>query len=152
MKKLKRISQYQMDKMKSSCDEKTIYPLTCPSVIYIIKINQSEWSPLLSRTRNQPISVRHFWAIIPICGLIITYMWHSVMYLWPTCELTSDPLVAILSLTCNCIHMKLFWKLCKIFFKIRWNFFSNWVKFSKNLSEIFWKTVWYSFKSCVILS
>ncbi len=44
-------------------------PICGPLVIYIIRINPSECSPLLSHKRDQPISVHHFWLTIPICGL-----------------------------------------------------------------------------------
>ncbi len=115
-------------------------------VVYIIIINQSECLLLLSHKRDQPISVRHVWVIIPTCGLVITYSWHKCVLhvtnswstcnqivlhlwlyyhtlltsLWPTC----GPLVVLLLLTlaCNCIHKKLSWKLPKIFLKIVWNF------------------------------
>ncbi len=43
----------------------------------VIKINQSECWPLLSHKRDQPISVRHSRVTIPICDLIITYVWHT---------------------------------------------------------------------------
>ncbi len=117
-------------------------PICDPFMVYIIRINQLECSPLLSHKRDQPISVYHFWVTIPICNLIITYLWHTcdifvtdytcdvfVTDLWPTCDwpvihlwLTCDPLVALLLHTSNCIHMKPSWKLRDIFFKVEWIF------------------------------
>ncbi len=57
--------------MKPSCDKQTTYSLTYPFVIYIIRTNQSECSPLLSLTRDQPIGVCHFGVTIFICDLVI---------------------------------------------------------------------------------
>ncbi len=124
--------------MKPSCDEETAYPLTYPFVIYIIRIDQSECS-LLSHKRDQPIRGHHFWITIPICGPIITYLWHMcnvlVTNLWHT-WLTCNLLVTHLLLYCHTlvtnfwpsydlimIHL---WHYCYS----RWNSFENCVKFS----------------------
>ncbi len=60
--------------MEPSCDEETAYPF----VVYIIRVNQSECSPLLSLSKDQPISVRHFWVTIPLLwpyNLLVTNLW-----------------------------------------------------------------------------
>ncbi len=153
--------------MKPSCN---------PFVVYIIKINQSEYLPLLSHKRDQPINVRHFWVTVPICDPIMTYLWHMwctcdwlmtnlwstcnqlvtpswsfcdqlVIHLWPTCV----SLVAFLLLTCDCMHMEL---------KIVWNSLKNCAKFSLRSSEIFFKISvkfsskfeWNFLSNCLIFS
>ncbi len=41
--------------MKPICDEEIVYPLAYPYVVYIIRINQPDDSPLLSHKMYQPV-------------------------------------------------------------------------------------------------
>ncbi len=100
----------------------TLLPPCDPFVVYIIRINQSVCSPLLSSKRDQSISVHFFRVTIPICGLIITYLWHTcdVHYLWHVwCTLLVTSMWCTLLVTnlwpyCNTLVIHL-WPYCDPF-------------------------------------
>ncbi len=110
--------------------------------------NQSIRPSCATRGINQSLfptsNKSHFWII---CDIIITYLWHMVMYLWLTCDKLCVlavthlwpyyyPLTTVFMWNFfeNC--MKFPWKLCEIFKKVEWISLKNWVKFSLKLSEI----------------
>ncbi len=143
-----------MGRMKHSCDEEIAYSLTEPFVVYFIKINQSEYSLLLSGGINQcaPL-LSHNTYLWPCCYLLVTRVWCTcdplVIHLWPT----YDPLWPY----CYSLVTVYVWnpiqKLRKILLKIAWSSLKNCVKcywklreFSQKLCEIFSKIAWYSLK------